>query len=99
MSGLRWFLLVLASVAVMACGVLQPDSAAIPTLPVGTCLLMNAARTASESVQCSSLHTQILVAHVRDPNTDCPAGTDYRTPASQDLWNCWQLVAGGSPSP
>ena len=90
---------ILVCVAIAAC---QPDATAYPSLPIGTCGLAHSGGSLEfETVECSSPHTHVLTAHVTDPNTGCPSGSDdwVNPDSSGDFWNCWRAVSQASPHP
>jgi hypothetical protein len=91
-------MLALVAVALGGC---QPSADAYPTMPIGTCGLAHNDGLEFESVDCALPHTHMLMAHVTDPNTDCPPGTDWpwTTPDGQGVWACWRAVGLDSPSP
>jgi hypothetical protein len=88
----------LVCIASAAC---QPEAAAYPSQPIGTCGLAQSGGGRFETVDCASPHTHVLAAHVTDPNTGCPPGSDgwVNPDSSGDFWNCWRAVSQDSPSP
>ena len=89
----------MVGVALAAC---QPGATVYPSLPIGACGLAHSSGSlVFETVECSSPHTHVLAAHVTDPNTGCPRGSDaWVSPdSSGDFWNCWRAVSPASPHP